>query len=727
MKPAITHTAQELADILGISERAVRKRALSERWAHEERPNPRGGGVQKSYPASALPSEIRDKIAAHKLQRSLSPETAMACRPAPLPVVTRSALAAVPIPERSDKIGLAKFRIVTKWREIVASQPWGKKDEATEAFLTAYRSGRLLPEAWNLIGDLSAKTLYRLDKLLRDHNDDYAFISDGRGGWRKHGTTKWRERELSNDTQEEFLACWLQPNKPSVSLAIRAARLNLERRGIIEPANEATWRRWLHDWERTNQDIVVLARQGEKAYRDKIGPYATRDASCLTVGQVLVADGHDLNFQSIHPVTGRPARLKLIVFFDWASRYPVGWQIMPTESTMGIHAALRSSIINLKKYPQSVYLDNGKAFKSKVFTESDPALEDLRGIYGRLGIATTFAQPYNGRAKVVERFFLTVGHQFERIIPTYCGANIEDKPAWLLRNEKLHRAWQAAKTQGWIPDIRETAHLVNIYFKWYASQPHDGLGGRTPQEVFDAGIGPGVDVADLTERFLWAKKAKASRCRVTVYGIQYESDCLHGITGDVICRFDASALNTVYCYLPDGGYLGEARPVEALHPLATLFGDEVAVDQVQNALRRQRKLLKETKAGLLGLGADPKDVDEGLAALPWNQRAVVSPGGKSVDAPPVEPQTDEAERTRLELVHSQIIETPPEPEIPEIERPKWIGTEYDRYEWAFRALHQSGARLSEEDVAFMRYFETTPEYKKNYRQRYEDLKELYSM
>ena len=78
-------------------------------------------------------------------------------------------------------------------------------------------------------------------------------------------------------------------------------------------------------------------REGEKALDDLVGPYITRDSSMLNVGDVLVADGHRLNFDCIHPFTGRPARMTLILWLDWASRMPAGWEIMPEEDTVAIN------------------------------------------------------------------------------------------------------------------------------------------------------------------------------------------------------------------------------------------------------------------------------------------------------------------------------------------------------------------------------------------------------
>ncbi len=64
-----------------------------------------------------------------------------------------------------------------------------------------------------------------------------------------------------------------------------------------------------------------------KALKDKVEPYIVRDTSMLEVGQVLVVDGHTLNFQVINPFTGKPSRATLIGFLDWKSGGLVGYDI----------------------------------------------------------------------------------------------------------------------------------------------------------------------------------------------------------------------------------------------------------------------------------------------------------------------------------------------------------------------------------------------------------------
>jgi putative transposase len=749
-----SYLASELGLILGISVQAVHKRSNKESWRYVETPNGKGGGLRRRYLTKSFSKGFLEKLTTALLKQKLN--DVRECRPSQdasesKAVVVRETREVI-LPERAKQVGLAKHELVMAWREAVKYGPWGGRAEASEAFLAAYNSGGLLPGVFKIVGQVTTPTLYRLNQKLVDSGGDFHAISDGRGGWRKHGTNLGRPRKLSRDAEESLLRCYLQPNRPTVDLAIRAARMILKKNGILEECCNATMRRFLDSYAKRNQHIVVMARDGFKAYQDKVGPYVSRDASILEVGQVLVADGHTLNFTVLHPRTGKPVRMKLILFFDWASRYPVGWQIMPTENTVAIQAALRMAIQNLGKYPQILYIDNGKAFKAKVFTDTDPDFEELQGLFARLGMAVMFAMPYRGRSKVVERFFSTVNMQCEEIMPAYCGRSIDKKPAWMHRNEQFHKAWHEARTGGWVPNVREAAHFLEVYFRWYAEQPHAGLGGRTPGEIFSKGVGPGVDVSELNYHFLWRERRTPRNCRITLFGIDYEADCLHGMGEDVMAAYDTANLNTVYCYTLNGEYLGDACPVEALHPVARILGDEVSVDQVKDAMRRQRHLYNQTKQGLIELGARDEDV-QGLKALPWNQRLEVLPGGKQSTNAHEDPSIPQGERrntnkekkvvylpldatmkqrileeieeqeemmrqARAEDERRRALENEDDGFVPTVDRQpsEWerieaMEDDLDRYEELMK-LQVQGFFIPKNFQSFMRYLEETPTYKR---------------
>lgn len=468
-------------------------------------------------------------------------------------------------------------------------------------------------------------------------------------------------------------------------------------------------------------------RDGEKALKYQVAGYIARDWDQLAVGDCLICDGHTLNFESLHPVTGRPHRATLICWFDAASRLPVGWEIMPTENTVAISRGLRMAITNLRQIPRVVYLDNGKAFRAKYFT-AETDFEPLKGLYASLGIAPQFAMPYNARAKTVERFFRTFDTQCQRLLPSYTGHSIENKPAWRKRNEKFHQG----RRQDFVPTIQETGEIIKRYVGWYGHQEHEGLAGRRPWDVFEAGLGPEDNPAlvlnNLNRHFQWSKRITPRRAGLTLFGVRYESQCLYGLAKPVVAKYSHADMNQVYIYDDDGHYLGEARPVEFLNPLAKHFGDELDQLKLKEAQKKHAQMKKSTLAQareleLITGGAAA--AFEGLPYLPKN----TGPKGKSplrlVSRPePAEPaQPGPVSPERAKEMEEQVARMIALSEAAQKARPTFMSA-FDRYEWCFQESYFRGQSLTDDEIKFMAQYEQSQEYQEYTAPRYQQLREL---
>jgi len=708
----IEPTASDIARAMGKTERAIQLRARKEGWLTTAKA--KRGGKQRRYIFRLLPEDVRQAGAVvHAEKRGLVPVD-----PKNLPAVLPNDMPA--IPDTAREIGLAKYRLVHAFRKAANNAPWGKKSEFSAAFLLAYNAGQLMPKVHETLGDVAVQTLRALDKKLLKSKDNYVSLCDGRGGWKVHGTNKWRSRSLSEESKKALLKCYLSQQRPTVAMSIRAARYTLDALGIDERASDDTFRRWLKEYGEKNGHVLALARDGEKAYKDQFQSYITRDLDQLNVGDCVVADGKVLNFQVLHPVSGKPCRMALIIWMDWRSRFPAGWQLMPTENTIAVASALRMAIMFLGMIPKVAYMDNGKAFKNKVFLGEDVDLMEMTGLFARLGIATMFAIPFNAKAKINERFHLTMQEQGERMFPSFSGTSISDKPAHMMRNEKFHQAWHQAQTSGWIPDIREAAHLIGSYFTYYVNQPHSGLGGDTPLSVLEAGRGPGVDVQALNHEFLWRKTVTPRRCRVKLYGIDYESDALHGITHPMTAMYDTANMETIWVYTPDGQYVDEANAVQAIHPVAAAFGDQVGLDRVKYEMARQNRMLKRTKQQLLALGASMEDMD-GLKSLPYVQKQPVIRTTPAINDKPEQKALPAGEVKRLEdLADKTLADMPTSKTAPD--RPGFFRSDLDRYEWCFYAVHRDGFSLSSDDSVFMAQFENSRVFAESYKERFDGLR-----
>ena len=101
------------------------------------------------------------------------------------------------------------------------------------------------------------------------------------------------------------------------------------------------------------------------------------------------------------------------------------------------------------------------------------------GLYAKLGIKTVFARPYNARSKVIERFFKEFQEGFEKLMPSFVGSSIINKPAYLKRNENFHSNLH----NDYIPTIEETIKMIDMWLKFKNSQPCTNAPNKTIAEV----------------------------------------------------------------------------------------------------------------------------------------------------------------------------------------------------------------------------------------------------
>lgn len=711
------YSTKELVEKLDITKMTVTRRAKRENW--DSRPN-KGKGGGKEWLSESMPEETRAQIALAETKDLTKIETASSIKQsADLPCDD------VTIPDWAFRIGMARYRIVMAFRKACAKKG-EKKSILQESFIIAYNSGNLLEKEYKLIGETSVKTVYRWNGKLKKNKDDYRCLCDGRGKW-KSGEEK-KQGRLSVELESIVLNCYLQANQPTIALAFRATEAIAATKNIAVPSI-ATVRRFINRFSKNHADIVTLKREGEKALKDNIGPYITRDANLLSVGDVLFCDGHVLNFEVTHPFTGRQFRPTLIMWFDWRSRMPVGWTVAVNEDTQAIAVSLHSAIKNLGQCPRTVYIDNGRAFKSKFFT-GDADFQEMEGLYARLGINVQFSKPYEARTKIVERFFRTFSEQFARLIPSYCGQNIMDKPAWRARNEKYHQAHHDAVTNGYKLTMHDCSEIIASYIHWYGNQPHTGIEGRKPLDLLQAGLGEGVNMLELDRHFLFRHEFSPSRCRVVIGKVVFQGDCLYGFGKGkkLIAMYNWMDMREIYIHDMQGKRIGSAYPVEALNPLAKHFGDELDMIKIKEANKLQARLKRDTmriaktmdEAGMetAGFGI--------LPFVPKAQDSISAPLKREIAAPELEETiSPEESAIRADRIAKRIAKEDAK-DAEQNDRPDWFNDQLERYEWCFMKVYKKHQKVSQEDQDFMVKYESSDEYERIAKRRFEDLRSLYA-
>ena len=485
-------------------------------------------------------------------------------------------------PEKSKQIALARLDIVHKWLKFRKKS--NNKLQADYDFVKLHNTSNSY--LFEILGKISRGSLHRWYSMLNGTEDYTKLLPQY-----KYSTVREYRTVLMDEEIKIFMALLLHPNRLSIGKAIALTKYKLREQGQNFIPADITFRRYAKWFKDNNYDKWILARDGEKALSDKVEPYIKRDASLLEVGDVLVADGHKLAFQVINPFTGKPCRATLVGFLDWKSTALVGYEIMLEENTQCIASALRNAIINLDMIPKVVYQDNGRAFRAKYFTDDKGFTElGFQGLYSKLGIETVFARPYNARAKVIERFFKEFQESFEKLLPSYIGSSIQNKPAYMMRNEKFHKNLHTE----YIPTIDATIKMLDMWLSFKNSQPCPNAPGKTIEEVFSERKRQNIDINILDDLMLSTKVKTIQRNGIRFLNCDYFDERLYGFKSKVLIKYNLFDLASIKVYTPKGEYLCTAERVTETHPMAKLLGDVKDFEDYKQKIVRQRQLKKKT-------------------------------------------------------------------------------------------------------------------------------------
>ena len=544
------------------------------------------GGTSYEILYSSLEPEVQEK-----LQDELIKEATQSNCTALVPLDTKPKYPTF-IAESAKLTALARVDVVKALQNIRGK--YKTKKEADSIFLDLYNSGMLLPKVYQFIGSISVGTLHRWLWAYEDC-EDYRVLLPGY----KYSKQNEYNTILTQEMKNIFIKFLMHPNKFSVGKAIKLTRHILEKRGFEAIPCVLTFRRFAEHYKKNNYAQWILFREGEKAYHDKVEAYIERDISVLNVGDVLIADGHVLNFQVINPFTGKPTRATLVGFLDWKSTALVGYEIMMTENTQCIASALRNAILNLGIIPKVVYQDNGKAFKSKYFQNVDFDEEGFNGVYANLGIRSVFAKPYNARAKVIERFFLEFQEEFEKMMTSYIGTSIEDKPAWLKRGEKLHRDMHKKLTKNYIPTVQEAIKFIDCWIEFHNSKPCPNDRSITIKECLSTVQKQDIDKNILNDLMMKTEARTINKHGITFLGMHYRSDVILGLRDKVYVRYSLFDLSKVHVYSMKGEFLCVAHRVQKVHPMANVLGTVKDMEEYKQQYQRQQRQFKKAKKEFL--------------------------------------------------------------------------------------------------------------------------------
>ena len=646
-------SVKDLASIKGVTERAVRKAVNQNKYV--TRMVDGTTGAKYEILVESLDYNLQNVINFENKKSEIEKNTEPS-----LQKITQ-------YPTKAKQIALARYDLVNLWVDYLKNSSL-KKTESGKEFLEIYNKGEIYSALYKILGHVAIGTIYRWQKEIKNNNNFENLIPKYDYGEKEH-SAKLTQNELI-----VFKSLLLSPNKVNIGKATRLTKHILSKRGLASPSSAQTFRRFANNYRNKHYDEWIFAREGQKALRDKVQPYITRDISKLEVGDVLVADGHRLAVQCINPYTGKPCRPTLIGYLDWKSTALVGYEIMLEENTQAITSALRNSIINLGKIPKICYQDNGKAFKSKFFKGN---LQEcgIQGLFDKLGIIPVFAQPYNARAKVIERFFRELQDGFERLMPSFVGANIMDKPAYLNRNEDFHKKVH----NDFIPTIEQLSKMLDYYMEYYRSLECPNVKGKTIGEVFESGKGSGIELEKLDDLMMSKEIKTINRNGIRFLNADYYNDCLYGLKERVQIKYSLLDLTKIKVYTLNNEFICYADRVMPIHPMATYLGDVKDQEELKQKLKQQKLLEKQTVKKV-----QKHFKSEHIKPLEWQNKPTKA----------------------IELKTNKIFSNNLEEKVVEDISDKKFMTRYERYEW-----HLKNGFSNDKEVAWFKEYETTEEFK----------------
>lgn len=558
------YSANFIAGIMGITAKAVRKRAINDNWEYRSIKN------RKEYDFDSLPEDVKIKIAERKKESAKPPSKDIKS-----------------LNQRNLKYGELRAYLLSIFQN--------NYNLSVDEFCYLYNNNKIsIP---NLIKEkyqtISPATFYRWlnaspDGDITELSTNYYKSKKGAGS-----------RTLTEDQIIVITGLYLKFKAFKMK---KTFRYFIEHFGEIN-ASYTTIRRVLNSIPPAVKDLY---KKGRRFFNDKYAPFVERNPEFYNVMQLWDSDHHRLDCFVIDE-NGKAYRPWLTAFQDMRSRKIVGWNIGKTASSWTIALAFKMAIT---KYgaPNELLIDNGKDFKGKQLQGytvkfSDEQQLRVEGLFEKFGVKCTFATPYHGQAKPIESFFRTLIEDFTVELPTYTGSNTvstikERDLVWkeVLGNVKLTLNELIDRFEKWVT-------------KWNATWEHTGAGmyGRSPDTVFNEGMKNYIklDIPEDHLQYMFARDyyATVGRNGILIEGTRYYDSQLFKYKGKgtdgkalkIIAKRDIYDIGKISVYDLDGNYI-----CEAYHDYFKDLGiTEENIKNVKKAKKEERDIAKEFEERIL--------------------------------------------------------------------------------------------------------------------------------
>lgn len=403
-------------------------------------------------------------------------------------------------------------------------------------------------------------TLYQWRRMVDGHQraDWLAALAPA---WRREGVTA----NCHPDAWETLKSDFLRSEKPGFSACYRRVIKLADKKGWAPIPSERTLRRRLD--QEVPASVQTLAREGRDRLK-ALYPPQRRSRADLTAMQAVNMDGHRFDV-FIRLEDGSITRLYLITLQDLYSGKILAWRLSESENKETVRLAI-GDMVERYGIPDRITLDNGRAFTSKWISGGAAHRyrfkirdEDPSGLLTTLGIELSFAKPYSGQSKPIERAFRDLAEEIARH-PLCAGAYTGNRP----------EAKPANYGERAVPITEFKAHVDREIAGHNARAGRRGgsCHGRSFDQTFaDSLADPGTVVrkASSAQRALWLLASEAYRARrpngeIHLHGNRFWAPELVAYAGQkIVIRFDPDHLQRdLRVYDLSNRLICEARCIE---------------------------------------------------------------------------------------------------------------------------------------------------------------------
>lgn len=554
-------TASELSGLPGLASCAKRCREQLDRIGATSRPRAgRGGGYE--YLATSLPPETQAELAARAASRAAGAvrpvaaaiEAGHQARHAAQVQAHADAMARLGVqleakgafdPERNPRLDL--FQRFETYHRNRGGAVW----PAVQEFCALWQAGRIeaLPSTVAAFPRLPAKTL---DKWFR--------------AWRTQGVEALLDRKPRADkgqtqlTQDldlynAFLAAVAEMHQPT---ARQVARVIREQLGEARTPPLSTLRRWLHDFNQSNQ-VALLKFKNPDGWRNKYMPaFGSRSEHITTPNEEwqldsTIADAQqrvEMAFNLVDGQTGEIRRHALVAVIDVFTRR-AQVLVSRTSSSNAVKAVTRHAMLAWGQ-PERVKTDNGKDYTARDY---DFALDAL-------GVKHILCTPFSPDQKpFIERFLGTLLHDLFPMLEGFVGHDVATRKAIESAKSFAQRFGDKGLDLHMSPE--QLQGTIDGWLAEYHARPHSEL-SCSPNAMAERHT---LRITRVDERaldlFMMPVAGNGLRT-VTKRGISLEKAWfaapeLASVMGEqVYCRQDEADLGALHVFRLDGSYLCRA-------------------------------------------------------------------------------------------------------------------------------------------------------------------------